>query len=128
MLFSPPSIHHAYYFIINENIVLIIIKSPTLPVSDHKDTLLFHYSKSREQNFGIFRRKIGEKSFIGQPRKEKAMENSSGRKIGQKSVLSAIFRRKIGTRRFFHRKIGRLLHALEGASTERNCGDFSARN
>ena len=40
----------------------------------------------------FFAEKSEKNRFFGQPRKEKAMENSSGRKIGQKSALSAIFR------------------------------------
>ena len=57
-----------------------------------------------DKNFGKIGRKIAEISFFGEPRKEKRMENSSARKIGKKSALSAIFRRKIGNFRFFHRK------------------------
>ena len=71
-----------------------------------------------DKNFGKIGRKIAEISFFGEPRKEKRMENSSARKIGKKSGLSAIFRRKIGNFRFFGGKIGCVQHALEGGLTE----------
>ena len=72
--------------------------------------------------------KSAEKSFFGEPRKEKCMENSSARKIKKKSGLSVIFRRKIGNFRFIGGKIGREQHALEGALTEGEIAVFSARS
>ena len=81
-----------------------------------------------DKNFGKIGQKIVEISFFGEPRKEKLMENSSARKIGKKSALSAILRRKIGNFRFFGGKIGREQHALEGALTEGKIGVFSTRS
>ena len=79
-----------------------------------------------DKNFGKIDRKVAEISFFGGPRKEKRMENSSARKIGRKSGLSVIFRRKIGSFRYVGGKIGREQHALEGALTEEEVDDFSA--
>ena len=79
-----------------------------------------------DKKVGKISRKIAEISFFGGPRKEKRMENSSARKIGRKSGLSAIIRRKIGSFRYFGGKIGRRKHALEGALTEGEVDDFSA--
>ena len=79
-----------------------------------------------DKNFGKIGRKIAEISFFGGPRKEKRMENSSARKIGRKSGLSAIFCRRIGSFRYVGGKIGREQHALQGALTEGEVGVFSA--
>ena len=81
-----------------------------------------------DKNFGYFGRFFVEISFFGEPRKEKSMENSSARKIGRKSGLSAIFRRKIGNCRFIGGKIGREQHALGGALIEGEIAVFSARS
>ena len=82
------------------------------------------YEKTRDKNVGKIGRKIAEKSFFGGPRKEKRLENSTARKIGRKSALSAIFRRKIGT----GRKIGCGRHALGGALAAGKVGEKSARS
>ena len=55
------------------------------------------------------------------------MENSTVRKIVQKSVISAIFQRKIENFRFFGGNIGREHHALGGALMEGEVAVFSAR-
>ena len=90
--------------------------------------VFFFLPVKMDKNFRKIGRKIAEISFFGEPRKEKRMENSSARKIGKKSGLSAIFRRKIGNFRFIGGKIGREQHALEGALTEGEIAVFSARS
>ena len=82
---------------------------------------------ARDKNVGKIGRKIAEKSFFGGPRKEKSVENSTARKIGRKSALSAIFRRKIGTGRKIGGKIGCGRHALGGALAAGEVGEKSTR-
>ena len=82
---------------------------------------------TRDKKIGNIGGKIAEKSFFGGPRKEKRFENSTARKIGRKSALSAIFRRKIGNGRKIGGKIGRGRHALEGAFAAGEVGEKSAR-
>ena len=91
-----------------------------------------------DKNFGFFGRYFTEMSFFGryftemsffgELRKDKSKENSSARKIGRKSGLSAIFRRKIGNCRKIGGKIGSGQHALGGALTEGEVADFSLRS
>ena len=49
----------------------------------------------REQKIGFFGRYFAEKSVFGRHREEKSKEKSIRGKIGEKSVKSPIFRRKI---------------------------------
>ena len=79
----------------------------------------------RDKKVGKIGEKIAEKSFFGGHRKEKRMEYSSVRKIGRKSALSAIFRRKIEHCRKIGGKIVSGRHALGGALTAGEVADFS---
>ena len=75
-----------------------------------------------------FRRFFGEKSDVGGHGKEKAVENSGGRKSEKNRYFSAIFRRFFGTARFIQHFSGRGLHARAGASGADFIGDKSAIN
>ena len=55
---------------------------------------------NREQNFSEIGRFFGEKSEIGRPGKETAVEKSNGKKSAKNREKSAKNRRKIGKERF----------------------------
>ena len=83
---------------------------------------------TREQNFSEIGRFFGEKSEIGRPRKETAVEKSNGKKSAKNRDKSAKNRRKIGKERFCQLLSGRAVHARSWRVGTDNIADLSAKN
>ena len=79
----------------------------------------------REQNFAEIGRFFGEKSEIGGPGKEMAMEKSNGKKSVKNREKSAKNRRFFGKRRFFQQLSVHAVHARSRRVVTDNIADLS---
>ena len=96
------------------------------PTSFPCNTLL--YIAIREQKIAEIGRFFGEKSYIGGPGKETAMEKSNSRKSEKNRDKSAIFRRFFGIGPIFPALSGRAVHARRRRVWTDFIGDKSAIN
>ena len=80
----------------------------------------------REKNFAEIGRFLEEKSEIGGPGKEMAVEKSNGKKSVKNRDKSAKNRRFFGKERFFQLLLGRAVHARSRRVGTDNIADLSA--